>query len=151
LFFCLAGIMTWLPWVAEHRLKWLIQRGPPEQHPCDPVASNTLGVWVALMAASQDYSSGMVVHPAVWLAPQLVQLAHLCLLAPLGKHSPTAALLDFTAVGAEAGFTLPAHPALYEAVKGQPGDVALGATAAAALHQVRASAWCIHECTAVTE
>jgi hypothetical protein len=100
--------------------------------------STILGHWSMLLTAASQYSSSVLVQPAVWLAPPLLQLLHVCLQAPSVPYLPKrGVLLSVMGPVATMGYTLSAHPVLHQAVTGRPGDVALGAVAAQALRQVR--------------
>jgi hypothetical protein len=84
-------------------------------------------------------SSIQPIHPATWVAPPLLQLAHQVLRVPSSPQRVNlmrCLLLNLMETGA-ASCSLSAHPVLHQAVTGRPGDVALGAVAAEALRQVR--------------
>jgi hypothetical protein len=96
-----------------------------------------LRLWSNMMVNSNANGSKLVQHVA-WLAPPLLQLLHAVLQVQEAYSMEYLGVLRRNAVTTSwLAFKLSAHPTLYQAVTGQPGDVALGATAAAALHQVR--------------
>lgn len=88
------------------------------------------------MAIALDNSAHFVVHPAAWLAPPLLQLAHAVLQVPHSDRRYLMQMVLAVVAASSPGFSLPAHPQLCALVTGGPGDAALGATAAAALRQV---------------
>jgi hypothetical protein len=104
---------------------------------------SVLMVWSMFMATCIARKINLV-HPAAWLVPSLLQLVHVVQRVAASHASPAAvgALRTDAVIVSAKAFTLSAHSTLYKAVTGQPGDVALGATAAEALRQVRARAQC---------
>jgi hypothetical protein len=111
-----------------------------------PDSTSDLSTSTTTTNSSSSSSSKLTLHPATLLTQPLVQLAHQVLkvmVVPPHAEPSRSRFIDLLlcqtmCAGAAAG-SLSAHPALYEAVKGRPGDVALGTAAAEALRQVRYS------------
>jgi hypothetical protein len=96
-----------------------------------------LMLWSMLMV-SNNASESRLVPPAAWMAPQLLRLLQAVLQVPAEYPMLKWGILRRNAISTcVLACTLSAHPALHEAVTGRPGDVVLGARAAAALRQVR--------------
>jgi hypothetical protein len=99
--------------------------------------SSTLELWSLLMGMAQNYSSSMTVHPAAWLARQLLQLADKVLLGVRQPDKVYHGMLVAAIQTAASKLMWHTHPQLGPWVTGSPADAALSARAAAALHQVR--------------
>jgi hypothetical protein len=135
---CCSDLTNWLPWFARSTLQSMESSSPEVAAQAVQTAGTIIGVWGLLLSTSLRYSSSsMLVNPAAWFEPSLLQLVHALLKTPKVSSLPKrGAIVIVMANAAAAGFDLEAHPALYKAVTGRSGDVVLGATAAEALGQV---------------
>lgn len=139
---CYAGVITWLSAVAESELEAVdayAQAG--EFRPINIVEVIHLALWAALMGTAQKYSNSLPIHPAAWLAPQVLRMAHQVLLRVRKPEDTYSNMLRTALRTAASKLTRRIHPQLCPLVTGRPAASvvspgACGHTAADVLRQV---------------
>lgn len=137
---CYTGVITWLSSVAEAEVDLLdayAQEG--QTRPISRSESAHLILWMLLMGTAQKYSNSLPIHPAAWLEPQVLRMAHHVLLR--SPHDMCGSVLRIALQTASSKLTWRIHPQLCPLVTGRPAASvvspgAVGHTAADVLRQV---------------
>lgn len=138
---CCTGVTTWLPWAAELELA-LVDSFAALGFPADFHRSfsgdiaPSLALWALLLNTALVHSNSFPIHPATWLAPPLLRLAHHALLRVRTAGAGHSIVLRTALKAAASNLSWRMHPHLCLWVTGSPADAVLSRTAAKALRQV---------------